>query len=193
MNSKIIPTGKEQVVFSGLNFAIVQYEVNEEGVLKTFETARRYPGTRLIIVDKQKKLILLSSEARHELEEIDLRLPGGKVIGKIKEYLAFIQAGGDIAKKAEETAITEAREEVGIEAKSIKNIWVSHSGGSTVEWDLYYYVIDDFIDHHDQKLGPGENIEVKWFSYAEAIKLCLAGKLHEDRSVGVLLRFLLAQ
>lgn len=193
MNKRISPTGNEKIVFKGTIFAVVQYEVNEDGIIKTFEAARRSPGTRLIIVDRKEKKILLSDEGRHELKERDFRLPGGKVFNGIDEYMEFKFKGGDIKQKAQEAATDEARQEAGIEAKSIQHIWTSGSGGSTVEWDLYYFLIEDFIDHNDQILGAGEDIKLKWFKYNEAKQLCLDGKIQEDRSVGVLLKFLLAQ
>jgi 8-oxo-dGTP pyrophosphatase MutT (NUDIX family) len=49
-----------------------------------FEIARRSPGVRLIICDKDK--ILLSKEFRKELKGYDYRLPGGKVFDTLKEY-----------------------------------------------------------------------------------------------------------
>ena len=39
--------------------------------------------------------------------------------------------------------------------------------------------------------SEGEHVISNWFEYADAIKLCLEGKISEDRTLGVLLKFLL--
>jgi len=49
-----------------------------------FETARRAPGVRLIIVRDGQMLI--TREFRNELDDYDYRLPGGKVFDTLDEY-----------------------------------------------------------------------------------------------------------
>ncbi len=151
------------------------------------EFARRSPGTRLLIVKDDQ--ILLTKEYREELKDFDYRLPGGKVFDRLVEYNRFVESGGDILQVALEAAKKEAREEVGIETIDIKHIWTSFCG-ATVVWDLYYFVVSQFTTLQAQSLEEGENIKPEWHSFKEAKQLALSGKMSEDRSVAVLLRFL---
>ncbi len=151
------------------------------------EFARRSPGTRLLIVKDNQ--ILLTKEYREELKDFDYRLPGGKVFDTLTEYNQFIESGNDILIIAQEAAIKEAREEVGIEAIDIKYIWTSVCG-ATIVWDLYYFLVSQFTELESQTLEEGENINPVWFTYEETKQLALSEKMQEDRSVAVLLRFL---
>ncbi len=79
-------------------------------------------------------------------------------------------------------------EEAGIKAKSIKPFAVSVVG-TTVKWDLHYFVVDDF-EVAKQDLELGEVIAAEWKSYEDARSLCLAGGVSEERSALQLLRYL---
>ena len=61
--------------------------------------------------------------------------------------------------------------------------------GLTIQWDLFYFVVDDFTQG-EQKPEDAEIIHPEWKTFDEAKQLCLEGKMSEDRSLGVLLRFL---
>ena len=91
---------------------------------------------------------------------------------------------------AQEGAKKEVREEAGIEILSMKSFTVAPSGGPTIEWDLYYFVVDKFNKLPEQKLGEGEHIQVGWYTIPEVIEICLSGKMKEARSAGVLLQYL---
>ncbi len=82
---------------------------------RVFEKARRAPGTRLIIADKDSKKVLLTREFRRELGEWDYRLPGGKVFDTLDEFEAFRESDDDIVDAAKKQAINEAQQEAGIE------------------------------------------------------------------------------
>jgi 8-oxo-dGTP pyrophosphatase MutT (NUDIX family) len=180
---------KEEVVFKGQMFEIVHMTYKIGNKEATYEKARRAPGTRLIITSSDEK-ILLVKEYRSELQDWDIRLPGGKVCDSLEEYQAFLASGVDITEKAKEGAIKEALEEVGLVVKEIELFSLSTCGASVI-WDLYYFVIRQFDEHPDgQHLELGENIELKWVSYEEAATLALEGSIKEDRSAAVLLRFL---
>ena len=92
---KPTPAGKEKVVFQGKIFEIVNQPMNLGGKIVQFEIARRSPGIRLLIVDKNK--ILLAKEFRHEQKEWDYRLPGGKVFDTLGEYNTALGKKADIA------------------------------------------------------------------------------------------------
>ena len=154
-----------------------------------FEFARRAPGTRLIIRTPDGK-ILLTKEFRPEIKGYDYRLPGGKVFDTLKEYNEFLKSAAPIAEKAKVAALKEAREEVGIEAKDAELLGISKCG-TTVEWDLYYFIVTDFsAKPPEQELEAGEVIEVMPTDLEEARAMCLDGRIQEDRSALMLLRYL---
>lgn len=189
MTSIPIPIGDERIAYQGKILEVVQQDMDEGGKTKTYEFARRSPGTRLIIISPEKK-ILLTKEYRPELKTWDYRLPGGKVFDSLSEYNVSLKSGEDVVQSAIIGAKREAEEEAGIVVKNIVHFATSVCG-ATVRWDLFYFVVDQFEANPNQNLGEGENIQTNWFGFEEAKKLCLSGQVSEDRSVAVLLRYLL--
>lgn len=178
-----------KTVFSGRIIAIVQQEVDiGTGSVKTFEKAVRSPGTRIIIHDKQKQSILITKEYRHELESFDYRLPGGKVVDSLSEYQSIIDSQEDISRLAQEAAIREAKEEVGIISSDCSFFTKNHTG-ATIERDLYYFILENCI-FGPQDLESGEHISYDWYSYDEVLHMCVNGLISEDRSAMVLIRYL---
>ncbi len=177
--------GPEEVTYSGKIFEVVKQPMKVGEKKVEFEIARRSPGTRLIIV--QGNQMLITKEFRPEINGFDYRLPGGKVFDTLAEYKQNLSA--DIVSKAMEAAKKECREETGLITKSIKHFTTSHCG-ATIVWDLIYFIIDEFEESEKgQELETGETIEVNWMSFDEVKELCMAGKMSEDRSVGVLWRY----
>ena len=175
----------EDIKYSGKIIEVVQYKKGD----RVFEKARRSPGVRALIVDNDK--ILLSKEYREETQNYDYRLPGGKVFDSLEKYKQHINE--DIKLFAEKAVIKEIREEVGLLARRPRLIKISKAG-ATVEWDLFYFLINDFTTNKNgQELEEGEDITFDWYSYNEVIKLCLEQKVQEDRSVGILLSYILKQ
>lgn len=174
---------KESVVFSGKIGEVVHTEQPDGRV---FERYRRPPGTRLIIISPEGKL-LITREHRQETGNIDLRLPGGKVCDSLEDFHALLESGKDIAEAAAEAATKEAREETGLVIKDPELITVA-AAGATVEWDLYYFKVTNYTEHAEgQALEHGENIEVTWMSPTEIINAIGFGDMQEWRSVGILL------
>jgi len=137
---------------------------------------------------KNKKL-LLTKEFRYELNDYDYRLPGGKVFDTLKEYKLSMQENKDILVHAKKAAQKECLEETGIKPKNLEFFYLSHSGGPTVEWDLYYFIVSSFEETKEgQKLELGEDIKVEWKTRKEIEKLCVDNKINEDRTVGVLFK-----
>jgi len=155
--------------------------------LVTFEHARRAPGVRLIILLPDNK-ILLTREYRTYLNNYDYRLPGGKVIDSLEEYNTFLASKADIQEEARKAAIKEAREEVGLVVGDLELFGVSKYGGS-MEWDLYYFVVKSFTEA-DQQLEHGEDITLAPTDIEEVKAMCLDGRVQEDRSALMLLRYL---
>ena len=152
-----------------------------------FESGRRAPGVRLIVLLPENK-ILLTKEYRTYLKGYDFRLPGGKVMDSLEEYNTFLASGDDMKEKAREAAIKEAREEVGLIVDDLELFAISKCGAS-VEWDLYYFVVKSFTQC-EQALEHGEDITPAPTSPDEVKTMCLDGRIQEDRSALMLLRFL---
>lgn len=175
----------EQIQYSGKIFEIV----HEPHGTKTFEIARRAPGTRLIIPTSDGKKLLLTKEFRREQNSYDYRLPGGKVFDTLAEFEAFRKSEADIQIAAIEAGKREAREEVGIESEEVEVLSVSKCG-ATVEWDLIYLLVKKYSEiSSGQNLEHGEDITVVPTDVHEVIRMCLTGEMKEERSVAVLLRY----
>ena len=187
MSSNPTPSGPEKITYRGRMLEIVEQpmKIGEKEVV--FESARRAPGVRLIVPLPENK-ILLTREYRTYLNSYDFRLPGGKVIDSLDEYNTFLESKADIVEKAREAAIKEAREEVGILVSDLELFAVSKCGGS-LEWDLYYFVVKSFRESV-QELEHGEDITLAPTSRHEVRAMCLDGRIQEDRSALMLLRFL---
>lgn len=186
---KLAPTGKEEVVYQGKIFEVVQqpFQASQKEVI--FEFTRRAPGTRLLIVKDRK--ILLTKEYRWELKDFDFRLPGGKVFDTLKDYQQALSYNKNIQVHALEAASRECLEETGLIPVHIQHIHTT-SPDATVQWDIFYFLIDHFKKQKSgQLLGDGELIKPIWIPFKEVKEMCLSGKIKEDRSVAVLLRFLL--
>jgi ADP-ribose pyrophosphatase len=176
----------ETITHKGKMIEVVQKEVEQAGMKKTFEFARRSPGTRLII--PKENTILLTKEFRHELNGYDYRLPGGKVYDLLDEYDHALSEGKDIDESAKQAAIKEAREEVGVEVRDISFFHKSVCG-ATVVWDLFYFVVNDFVQG-EQDLEHGEDITFEFYDREKIKHMCLDGSISEERSALVLLRYL---
>lgn len=182
--------GNEKIVFKGKFFEVVHTPVNIGGKIADFESVRRAPGVRLLIVGGRK--ILLINEFRRELSGFDWRLPGGKVFDSLEEYRRALGQKKDMLSHAIAAAKKECAEETGLVAKSIRHFYTAQAG-LTVKWDMFYFIIDKFEGGGGQKLEDGEIIQPAWKTFEEAKQMCINGDVKEDRTLGVLLRFLLAK
>lgn len=176
----------EKITHQGKIIEVVQKEVSQNGKVMVFEYARRSPGTRLVI--PQGDSIFLTKEFRHEAGGYDYRLPGGKVYDSLDEYNSALASNVDIAEAAKKAAIKEAHEEVGMDVKDISFLHKSICG-ATVMWDLFYFLVNDFTKT-DQHLEAGEDIQVELLDREEVKKMCLDGRIREERSALILLRYL---
>lgn len=149
------------------------------------EIARRSPGVRVIC--EQNGRILLSKEFRREHNEVDLRLPGGKVFDSLGEFLIFT---GDLESAARDAAGREMLEECWLHIENLELFHVSHCGTS-IDWDLYYFSTSQF-SQGERIIHPGEEgITYEWYTYDEVFNLLVDGhQIKEDRTVGVLFTFL---
>jgi ADP-ribose pyrophosphatase len=186
---KPVQNGPKEIVFKGKIVQIVQTPMLIGDKPVTFEKAERAPGTRLLIIkDKQ---ILLTREYRTELDAYDYRLPGGKVFDTLTEYQDAQKDETSMLQAVESGAKKEALEEAGITVHSLDLLKVSKAG-ATVIWDLFYFTTTEFEEaRNGQSLEAGEIIKPTWYSFEEAKQFCLEGKMSEDRSIGVLLPYLI--
>lgn len=179
----------EEIVFRG-RIGEVVHTTQPDG--RIFERYRRAPGTRLVIVTPDKRIIM-SREHRQEIGGVDLRLPGGKVCDTLGEYHDLLASGTDMVVAATQAATKEGSEEVGV---TVNNLYLltKANAGTTVEWDLYYFITHDYKENADgQNLGQGEQIERVELSPFEVREAISKGEIQEWRTVGVLLGLVLPQ
>ena len=152
---------------------------------------RRPPGIRALITDTKNHKILLSREFRYELNDWDFRLLGGKVFDSLNDYKKSILEN-TVLEHTNQTVPKEVMEEVGLIVRKPKLLKISHDGAGVI-WDFYYYEITDYeISKDGPKLEQDEVIDgFIWKSYDEIIDLCIQKEIHEERTVGVLLPYVL--
>lgn len=189
MSEKPVSSG-EKVIFRGKLFEILHHE-QPDG--RTFEIARRAPGVRIIIADKQQSQLMLTKEYRSEFKDWDYRLPGGKVFDSTEEYERHRAANRNISAAVLEKVLEEARQEAGIEVASAE-IYKKSVLGATVEWDLYVCEATKWSQADGQELEAGEQIETgNWFSYEQVKAMILLGEMQEERVAMVLLQWIYEQ
>lgn len=182
---------KNITTFKGSLFQIKTDFLHQPNKVRFFEKATRPPGVRMVFMNEDS--ILLSKEFRREIKDWDYRLPGGKVFDTIDEYLNITEKKEDLEDYIFSAVVRESIEEVGIivDKRNIKIVHKSISGAS-INWDLYYCLITDFLfDENGQQLEEGEIIDKPIFVKKEKVlNMCLNNQIKEDRSVAVLYRLL---
>jgi len=165
--------------------------INGETKIVKRNMVRRPPGIRAFILDKKNKKILLSKEYRYELKKWDYRLPGGKVFDNLEEYKKALE-NDTVLENVEKTVPKEVKEEVGINIKN-QSLFKIATAGAGVVWDLYYYEITDYeILDSGQELEENEFVEgFVWKTFDEIKDMCINQEINEDRSVGVILTYIL--
>ncbi|MDB5177741.1 MAG: hydrolase [Candidatus Saccharibacteria bacterium] len=178
----------EEVFAKGKLFELVHTK-QPDG--RTFEVARRAPGVRLIIFNKDSQKLLLTKEFRKELDDWDYRLPGGKLFDSLDDYEAHRLSDNDIIDAAKAQAVAEARQEAGIDIAGLE-LYKKSVLGATVEWDLYVFeAIDWRKSETGQELEDGEDIDADtWVSIDEAKRMILDGKMQVERIALILLRWM---
>lgn len=184
-------SGAEEITFQGRIVEVVNQKMVDGEKEIVFEWARRSPGTRVLLVDPENRTIRLTKEHRYELGADDFRLPGGKVFDSLEEYNAFLGTGQDIIEPARQKATSEAGEEAGVRVHSLEHLETAVNG-TTMQWDLIYFVSTDW-DEGVQALEAGETSAPVDVSIEEAIVMMVDGRISEDRSVAVMLRWFYAQ
>jgi 8-oxo-dGTP pyrophosphatase MutT (NUDIX family) len=162
------------LIWEGIHFKAYHEDVEiARGKRRTFEYLWRIDGTRSIVIDGAKQL-LLTKEYRHELGGYDWRLPGGK-LDYINEPII-------------EAASRELKEETGITAKHWQYLWAT-TPDATVRFKRHFLLATD-ISIGVQNLSEGENISLSWFSYPEVKRMALSGEIQEEISALSVLRYI---
>lgn len=187
----------EKSLFNNGFFEFIETEedFNIEGQIKKVKRSivRRPPGIRALIVDKKEKKILLSKEFRYEFNSWDYRLPGGKVFDSLEEYKKSLKEN-DVLEHVEKTVAKEVLEEIGLIVKNPKLLKISKNGAAVI-WDLYYYEIIEYsLSENGPCLEENEIVDgFVWKSFDEVIELCVNQDIHEDRTIAVLLSYILKE
>ena len=193
MGSSFEPIGVPQEKFRGHLIRISTQRMKlRSGKELVFEMAERPPGVRILVTDGTR--ILLTKEWRSESNDWDYRLPGGKVFDSVDEYLQGTSTG-NIDDFARDTAKKELKEETSLDL-SLDSFGQIHRSicGATIVWDLYYFLVklpkEQVRELDAITTLEGEQTHPQWFSFDDVRKLCIDGHVREDRTVGVLFRYL---
>lgn len=164
-------------------------EFTPPGAPHPYEIAVRSPGVRVIGFSPDKQTVWLTNEYRHEIEGRDYRLPGGKVVDSLDEYLRLSDDGFRMPEEAIlEAAKKEFREEVGLELGS-PTVMSTSPCGSSILWDLYFVVGEVEGVNPRQQLEDGEDIKPEAVAIDRAVQLALY-EMGEERSAMRLFRIL---
>jgi 8-oxo-dGTP pyrophosphatase MutT (NUDIX family) len=173
------------IVYRGSLFCIEKHR--EKG----YERAVRPPGVRLLLTNNEGKL-LLTREFRSELGMVDVRVPGGKVLDSLEEFLAIRDDAAKMHDAVMRAARLEAKQETGVDEISDLQIFHKSTLGASVDWPLYY-MTGDIVAHSEQELEPDEaerGIAVHFFTLDEVRELLARGDIREERSAAVLAKYL---
>jgi ribose 1,5-bisphosphokinase PhnN/8-oxo-dGTP pyrophosphatase MutT (NUDIX family) len=191
--------GQHRLIHKERLFGIYEHDLYfSNGVKKTFQYAERSPGVRVLVASHDK--ILLTKEWRIEVNDFDYRLPGGKVFDAYRDFVDFKKspsAASLVLSKAQHAAHKELLEEThlqGVEPEDLRFAYLSRCG-ATVEWDLYFFVVEKSIATSTLKpilSEESEQTEPLWLSHAEVKQLFLNQKIRDDRTSSFLMRFLLS-
>jgi 8-oxo-dGTP pyrophosphatase MutT (NUDIX family) len=183
----------DQVVFEGELFEIIRRTIEYingdlTGVLEV-ELARRPPGIRAILRDNDHRLLLIK-EYRIEHNDWDYRLAGGKVFDSLAEFRA-ISSDEELLAHASVALEREVLEETGWTIGDRKLLCITKAGASVL-WDLYFYEAVVKAKSLSAPVVGDEIIHPEWLSVDQVLEMCINGRIKEDRTVGVLLRYIIS-
>ncbi|MEK7105502.1 MAG: NUDIX domain-containing protein [Patescibacteria group bacterium] len=174
-----------EIVYKGNLIAV------EKHAEKGFERAVRPPGVRLILQNSESE-ILLTKEFRPEQGKVDYRLPGGKVFDDLESYLNVRDDEQKLAAAVMKAAVLEAKQEAGVDEIKNLEIVARSVAGASIEWDLYY-LVGTISAMSEQELDGDEKhhgIAVDFYTEDQVLTMLRSGEVSEDRTAGVLFRYL---
>lgn len=141
-------------VFKGIIFEIYQWPQKMfDGSVAIFERARRI-NTVVIIATAGNKIVLLKQQQPGNGWYYDL--PSGRM-----------DKAGESPKAA---ALRELREETSLKPEKLK-LWKVYSPGGKVSQKVYFFVAQNCKKVSEQKLDPGEKIQVFYKNFEDFLKL----------------------
>lgn len=167
--SKIPPNAKK--VFQGILFDVYQWEQKMfDGSYSTFEKITRLPSTQLIVINKEKKLILLNEEQPGRGKYISM--PGGMVERK---------------ETPEESAKKELLEELGMKCEKIE-LFKEINFGDKVDWPVYYYIARNCEEIQEPQIENGEKIEKIELNFDKYVETILDEKFKNQQFSQILFK-----
>jgi hypothetical protein len=142
---------------------------------------------RLILTTTDGK-ILLTREFRSELNVVDIRVPGGKVLDSVNEFLAIRHDADKMHDAVLRAARLEAKQETGVDEIADLAVYHISTLGASVDWPLYY-MTGNIVAQSEQQLEADEaerGIDVHFYTQDEVRDLLKRGEVREERSAAVL-------
>jgi hypothetical protein len=183
----------ERRVYNGRLFEILNRTLRLDDGNRSSEIAIetvRPPGVRVILTDEHGGMFLMLREYRFEHGLWDVRLVGGKGCDSLEEFQAADPTL--VSERARAAAVKETAVEDGVRIEGPEFLAISRLGAS-IEWDLYLYKAAVRCPATGSKAESGEFLYPAWRSKAEVYLMCVNGRVHEDRSALMLMRYLLAK
>ncbi|HLL60943.1 MAG TPA: NUDIX hydrolase, partial [Candidatus Nitrosocosmicus sp.] len=147
-----IPDHAKQV-FKGIIFDVYQWEQEMfDGSTHTFEGLKR-PNTVLVIPTVENKIIITKQEQPDK-----------------PQYYSLLGGRQDGDEEPLQTAKRELMEEAGM-ASNDWELYKVYDNFSKFDWQLYLYIARNCEKTADQKLDPGEKIELVGLSFEDFIEL----------------------
>lgn len=144
--------GNSKLVFQGKLFKVWQWEQQLfDGSYATFEQLSR-PDT-VLILPLQEESLLLAREKQPGMRAM-LRALGGRV-----------EEGEDPLAAAKR----ELYEESGLKARNYK-LWNAWQPVNKIDWSVYLFIATDLEKNGDQKLDPGEEIDLHSIQVSEIFR-----------------------
>ena len=148
-------------VFNGVIYDVYHWPQElYDGTTVTYERINRQDTISVLVVTKDKQIMLIEEEQPHRPKHISL------VAGKI-----------DFGETPLEAANRELLEETGYQAAGLEP-WFKYQPDTNIDWTVFTYIAKGAQKVADQALEGGEKITPKFFSFEEFINFALSDKFH---------------
>lgn len=166
----------KKIVFEGKKFSIIHETIRRGKSIKIIEYCQRPLSVIVLVVSKDDKILFLRE---NRIER------GGYSWGLVAGHVEKNEENNPIA-----AAKRELREEANLIAKKIKLLFVSEPS-SSIKGKRYVYIVKDYKQSDSEgKKDYDENIEIHYFSFQQALKMVLDGKVKNETSCIAIIRYL---